>query len=95
MEIDSILLEGGGSLNFSMLQNKLIDKVMFFIAPKIIGGHKAKTPVEGFGIPIMNDAINIKNIKLKNIGTDILIIGDLRWLNVYGHSWRNRNSIKA
>ena len=78
MEIDSILLEGGGSLNFSMLQNKLIDKVMFFIAPKIIGGHKAKTPVEGFGIPIMNDAINIKNIKLKNIGTDILIIGDLR-----------------
>lgn len=78
MEIDSILLEGGGSLNFSMLQNKLVDKVMFFIAPKIIGGHKAKTPVEGFGIPIMNDAINIKNIKLKNIGTDILIIGDLR-----------------
>ena len=77
-DIDSILLEGGGNLNFSMLQNKLVDKVMCFIAPKIIGGDKSKTPVEGAGIEKMNDAININNIEVKNIDNDILISGDLR-----------------
>lgn len=77
-DIDSILLEGGGNLNFSMLQNKLVDKVMCFVAPKIIGGDKSKTPVEGVGIEKMNDAINIKNIEVKNIDNDILISGDLR-----------------
>lgn len=78
MKIDSILLEGGGTLNFSMLQNNLVDKALFFIAPKIIGGDQSKTPVEGKGIPFMEDAIKLDNIKTKIINNDILIYGDVR-----------------
>ena len=46
-EIDSVLLEGGGELNAAVLDLGLVDKVMFFIAPKIIGGKDAPTPVAG------------------------------------------------
>lgn len=78
MKIDSILLEGGGTLNFSMLQNNLVDKALFFIAPKIIGSDRSKTPVEGKGIPFMEDAIKLENIQTKIIDNDILIYGDVR-----------------
>ena len=77
-KIDSILLEGGGTLNFSMLSNNLVDKALFFIAPKIIGGANSVTPVEGKGISVMNEAIKLKNIQFKTIEDDILIYGDLR-----------------
>lgn len=42
--IDSILLEGGGSLNYTFLAERLVDEVYAFIAPKIVGGVSAKTP---------------------------------------------------
>jgi len=75
--IDSILLEGGSTLNFSCLQEKIVDKVKCFIAPIILGGEKSKTSVGGSGIKFLNEAFKISNIKLKNIGQDILIEGDL------------------
>lgn len=78
MKIDSILLEGGGTLNFAMLNEGLVDKALFFIAPKIIGGDQSKTPVEGKGIAFMDDAIKLHNIETKIIDDDILIYGDLR-----------------
>lgn len=78
MKIDSILLEGGGTLNFSMLSENLVDKALFFIAPKIIGGINAKTPVEGKGIAFMDNAIILKNIETKLIENDILICADVR-----------------
>lgn len=77
-KMDSILLEGGGTLNFSMISNNLVDKALFFIAPKIIGGANSVTPVEGKGISVMNEAIKLKNIQFKTIEDDILIYGDLR-----------------
>ena len=78
MKIDSILLEGGGTLNYSMLESHLIDKVLFFISPKVIGGASAPSPVGGKGIALMSDAINIDNVKTENINGDILIYGDVR-----------------
>lgn len=75
--IDSILLEGGGTLNYSMLINGLVDKVMTFISPKIIGGEYAKTPVEGKGIEFMPDAIKLKNLEIKSIDDDILVCGEV------------------
>jgi diaminohydroxyphosphoribosylaminopyrimidine deaminase/5-amino-6-(5-phosphoribosylamino)uracil reductase len=75
--IDSILLEGGSTLNFSCLQEKIVDKVMCFVAPIILGGEKAKTSVGGSGIKLLIEAFRVSNIKLKNIGHDILIEGDL------------------
>ena len=55
--IDSILLEGGGELNFSAINSEIVDKVLCFIAPKIIGGALAKTPVEGKGTEILKNAV--------------------------------------
>ncbi len=78
LKIDSILLEGGGTLNYSMLENGLIDKAVFFIAPKLIGGRDAVTPIEGKGIELMKDAVMLENISIRSIEGDILICGDLR-----------------
>lgn len=75
LEIDSILLEGGGTLSAQALNEGMVDKVMFFIAPKILGGKDALTPVEGEGIGLMSDAIKIKDVSVSRFGEDILIEG--------------------
>ena len=74
-EITSILVEGGGTLNFSLLEAGLVDKVCAFIAPKIIGGSTALTSIEGKGFENLNDAVNLKNITIEQIDKDILITG--------------------
>ena len=76
--IDSILLEGGGTLNFSALKQGIVDKVQVYIEPKIIGGENSKAPVGGSGIEYLVDAFNLDNIKSKMIGEDILIEGYIR-----------------
>ena len=77
MGIDSLLLEGGGSLNAAFLEAGCVDEVWAFIAPKIIGGESAKTPVSGKGIAKMSDAIKLQNIDFQNINGDILIKGKI------------------
>lgn len=72
-QITSVLCEGGGELAWSLLKEGLVDKVLFFIAPKIIGGKEAKTPVEGEGINRVKDALNFKNITIRKIGDDFLL----------------------
>jgi riboflavin biosynthesis protein RibD len=77
MGIDSLLLEGGGTLNAAFLEAGCVDEVWAFIAPKIIGGAAAKTPVSGKGIDLMSEAINLHNIEIQNINGDILIKGKI------------------
>lgn len=77
MGIDSLLLEGGGTLNAAFLEAGCVDEVWTFIAPKIIGGEGAKTPVSGKGIDKMSAAINLQNIDIQNINGDILIKGKI------------------
>lgn len=73
--IDSILLEGGSDLNFSALEEGIVDKVIAFIAPKIIGGKEAKTPVGGQGKAWMSEAVNVINTKVHSFGNDVMIEG--------------------
>lgn len=73
--IDSILLEGGSTLNYSALEENIVDKVMVYIAPKIIGGESSKTPVGGRGIDKLNDAFKLKNIAINILNEDILVEG--------------------
>lgn len=75
--ITSVLLEGGAAINASALSANLIDKVYWFIAPKIFGGHNALGPVGGQGISLVKDAINMENLSTEFIGNDILISGYL------------------
>ena len=74
-EITSILLEGGGTLNFSMIRAGLVDKIYAFIAPKILGGRNALTPVEGAGFEKIADAAELENLTAEKIGADILLSG--------------------
>ena len=71
--IDSVLLEGGGSLNYSFLAGGFVDEVYAFIAPTIVGGMNAKTPVEGMGVEKMADAIDLELVNVLNMGEDVLL----------------------
>ena len=73
MGIDSVLLEGGSTLAFSALKEGIVDKVVSFIAPKILGGSIAPTPVGGDGVEKMEDAIALANITVKKVGEDLMI----------------------
>ncbi|RJQ46415.1 MAG: bifunctional diaminohydroxyphosphoribosylaminopyrimidine deaminase/5-amino-6-(5-phosphoribosylamino)uracil reductase RibD [Gaiellales bacterium] len=69
----SVMLEGGPGLAASFVEAGLIDKVMFFIAPKILGGESARTPVEGSGFSRVDDALILYRMKHEEVGEDILI----------------------
>ena len=70
--IDSVLIEGGGTLNEDALQSGIVNEVKAFIAPKIFGGRGGKTPVEGFGIEKVDDAIKLQLMRISQVGEDIL-----------------------
>lgn len=74
-DIDSILIEGGGTLNFSALKENIVDKVIFYIAPKILGGEKGKSSIAGQGFSKLNDAVKLINTSYRNIGEDLVIEG--------------------
>ena len=71
--IDSILLEGGGTLNDSALRAGIVQEVQVFIAPKIFGGQGSRTPVDGVGIEIPSQAVTLKCTDICKIGEDIKI----------------------
>lgn len=71
--INSILLEGGGTLNDSALEAGIVNEVNAFIAPKIFGGCAAPTSVEGEGVPECNMAYPLELIEIKTYGQDVLL----------------------
>ena len=76
--ITNILVEGGGELIASLVEKKLVDRFLIFIAPKIIGGRDAKTAVEGSGVENIKDAFGLKNMSVKRFKEDILIEAEAR-----------------
>lgn len=76
--IDSLLLEGGGELAFSFLEAGLVDEVVAFVAPKLIGGRTAKTPVEGNGFARMREAVSLQGISIEQVGADLCIRGEIK-----------------
>jgi diaminohydroxyphosphoribosylaminopyrimidine deaminase/5-amino-6-(5-phosphoribosylamino)uracil reductase len=78
MKIISVLIEGGSSLNAHALEDGIVDKVMFFIAPKIIGGRESFPAVGGKSFKGLEEAYRVKDIKIKRIGEDILIEGYIK-----------------
>lgn len=78
LEITNILVEGGGTLIGGLFDEGLVDKVLFFISPKIIGGKDASTSVMGKGIDRIDKAIRLKEIKLRRLGEDLLVEGYIK-----------------
>ncbi|MDD7795289.1 bifunctional diaminohydroxyphosphoribosylaminopyrimidine deaminase/5-amino-6-(5-phosphoribosylamino)uracil reductase RibD [Clostridium sp. 'White wine YQ'] len=75
MKIDSLYIEGGSSVLASAFESGVVNKVYAAIAPKIIGGKDAITPVGGVGIERMKDAIVLRNVKHEIVGNDVIFKG--------------------
>ncbi|MGB2629694.1 MAG: bifunctional diaminohydroxyphosphoribosylaminopyrimidine deaminase/5-amino-6-(5-phosphoribosylamino)uracil reductase RibD [Candidatus Omnitrophota bacterium] len=71
--IVNVMVEGGGELAGSLVDENMVDEVMFFIAPKILGG--AFSSVKGRGVKNIASAIELNGVEVKRIGTDILVRG--------------------
>jgi diaminohydroxyphosphoribosylaminopyrimidine deaminase/5-amino-6-(5-phosphoribosylamino)uracil reductase len=74
-QITSVLAEGGGTLLGSLFDLGLVDKVIGFIAPVIIGGKQAKTPVAGKGVENVLDSIKLERVRTERINGDVMISG--------------------
>jgi diaminohydroxyphosphoribosylaminopyrimidine deaminase / 5-amino-6-(5-phosphoribosylamino)uracil reductase len=75
MGITSVLIEGGSSLNAHALEDGIVDKIMVFIAPKIIGGKDSFPAVGGTTFKKLEEAYTVKDMRIKRFGEDILIEG--------------------
>jgi diaminohydroxyphosphoribosylaminopyrimidine deaminase/5-amino-6-(5-phosphoribosylamino)uracil reductase len=71
--ITSLLVEGGGETNASFLFKGLAQRVMFFYAPKIMGGRDSRKGVAGEGVTRMSDAIQLRNVEWKKFGGDLIM----------------------
>lgn len=72
-DVTSVLIEGGGTTLASAFEAGIVDKVLFFVAPKIVGGRDAITAVEGEGVARMADAVPLERMTARPVGEDILI----------------------
>lgn len=77
-EITSVLVEGGAEVHASALNAGIVDKVAWFIAPRIIGGKEAPGPVGGQGAGRPDEAIPLQNVSVQRIGEDIYVEGYIR-----------------
>jgi len=75
LEISNIIVEGGGTLIGSLFDDNLIDKFLFFISPKIIGGKDAVSSVMGKGVSRIDRAVKLKDIKIRRFGEDLMVEG--------------------
>ena len=71
--IDSVLLEGGGTLNDAALSAGIVNEICAFIAPKIFGGAGAKTPVSGIGVAHPAEAVMLTLRQVETIGDDLML----------------------
>jgi len=75
--VTSVLVEGGNKLFGSLFDQGLVDKVMAFVSPIIIGGSEAKSAVGGDGVKVMAEAHKLNRVKVSAFGEDILVSGYL------------------
>ncbi|EKQ53927.1 MULTISPECIES: bifunctional diaminohydroxyphosphoribosylaminopyrimidine deaminase/5-amino-6-(5-phosphoribosylamino)uracil reductase RibD [unclassified Clostridium] len=73
--IDSILIEGGGTLNFSAFEEDIVDKVIFYIAPIILGGENSKSSIAGKGFSKLSEAVKLINTSYRKIEEDLVLEG--------------------
>jgi len=78
LEITNILVEGGGMLIGSLFDDGLVDKILFFISPKIIGGKESTSSVMGKGVERVEKALRLKETKLRRFGEDVLVVAYVR-----------------
>ncbi len=75
VNVSQLFIEGGGETAWSFICHRLVDEILVFVAPIIIGGKDSKTPVEGAGFKRIKDALKIKLLSITPLGPDVLIRG--------------------
>ena len=73
LQISNIIVEGGGTLIGSLFDERLVDKILFFISPKIIGGKDAVSSVMGNGVKRIDQSIKLQDLKIRRFGEDLLV----------------------
>ncbi len=74
-EITTVMIEGGSSLLGYVFDHKMVDKVLAFIAPIIIGGEEAKTAVSGRGVDKVKNALLLKDVRIEKFDNELLVSG--------------------
>src|SRR5206468_12545863 len=77
-QMTNVLVEGGSNLLGSLFDARQIDEVHVFIAPKLFGGQKARSPIRGAGVEQVAEAIAIDQPRIQSLGEDLYISGRLR-----------------
>ena len=73
--IISLLVEGGSEVHASFFAQSLVDKVHAYIAPRVIGGREAPSPLGGTGVERLAEAISLRELDATRLGADVLITG--------------------
>ena len=71
--IETLMLEGGATLNFAMIKEGLIDEIRICIAPKVVGGVNAKTLFDGEGFDTMDEGVNLELTDSFSLGKDLIL----------------------
>jgi diaminohydroxyphosphoribosylaminopyrimidine deaminase/5-amino-6-(5-phosphoribosylamino)uracil reductase len=74
-----VLIEGGARLLGSAFDQHCIDHVAAFVAPKLIGGSGAPSPMAGKGLALMDQAACLRNMRMRQFEADVLIEGDVSY----------------
>ena len=73
LELATVLVEGGAELAAALLDEDLVDRLIFFIAPKLLGGRAAPGPLGGEGLPLMGEARPVHDLTIRRYGPDIAL----------------------
>ena len=73
--LNALLIEGGAEVNASALQSGVVDRMIYFIAPKLLGGHDAIGAIGGLCPPNLTDAVSLGKVTVSQVGSDIMIEG--------------------
>lgn len=76
-DILSVLVEGGAELNSSLLDSGLVDQIMLYVAPKLVGGADGKGMFAGQGVTDLSQALQLKDLRIRHFGDDLLIEGEV------------------
>ncbi|MGC8667612.1 MAG: bifunctional diaminohydroxyphosphoribosylaminopyrimidine deaminase/5-amino-6-(5-phosphoribosylamino)uracil reductase RibD [Chthonomonadales bacterium] len=77
--IISVLVEGGGQVHASFLEAQAAHRIHWFVAPRLVGGADAPSPVEGVGVDRMSAATSVTGLSVRRIGKDLLLEGELQY----------------
>ncbi len=75
-DVIAVLAEGGAELGAALLEANLVDRVAFFLAPRLLGGRVAPGPIGGLGVAL-KDAVGLSQVTSRRVGEDILLEGDV------------------